>query len=105
MTTQRPSDSPVRHPEQAPDPTTLIQALQEGSRQIMAHGDFKETAQAIYSILKKYLGSVAGYVALVSMDEKNNELLFLDAGGLACRVDPTLPNAGTGDARRGLPQR
>jgi PAS domain S-box-containing protein len=72
-------------------PTALIQALQEGSRQIMAGGDFKETAQAIYTILKKYLGSAAGYVALLSKDEKDNELLFLDAGGLSCRVDPSLP--------------
>ena len=57
----------------------------------MAPGDFKETAQAIYTILKKYLGSAAGYVALLSKDEQTNELLFLDAGGLSCRVDPALP--------------
>jgi PAS domain S-box-containing protein len=30
-------------------------------------------------------------VALLSKDEKTNELLFLDAGGLSCRVDPALP--------------
>ncbi len=72
-------------------PTALLQALQESSRQIMAHDDFKETARAIYTILKKYIGSGGGYVALLSKDEKANELLFLDAGGLSCRMDPTLP--------------
>ena len=34
---------------------------------------------------------MAGYVALLSKDEQTNELLFLDAGGLPCRVDPSLP--------------
>ncbi len=91
MTSQRQSTPPALNPGERINPSGLIQALQEGSRQIMAHGDFKETARAIYSILKKYLGSKAGYVALLSKDEKTNELLFLDAGGLSCRVDPALP--------------
>jgi PAS domain S-box-containing protein len=91
MNTQNLSDPPPHKPGQNSNPDALIQALQEGSRQIMAHGDFKETARAIYTILKKYLGSVAGYVALLSRDEQTNELLFLDAGDLPCRVDPTLP--------------
>ena len=30
-------------------------------------------------------------MALLSKDEQANELLFLDAGGLPCRVDPRLP--------------
>ena len=92
MTTQNQSNPPpLNPPGQSPDPAGLIQALQEGSRQVLAHDDFRETARAIYTILKKYLGSAAGYVALLSQDEQTNELLFLDAGGLPCRVDPTLP--------------
>ena len=85
------SDPPSPAPGPGSNPAALIQALRESSRQVLAHADFKETAQAIYIILKKYLGAVAGYVALLSKDEKSNELLFLDAGGLPCRVDPNLP--------------
>ncbi len=91
MTTQDHSNQPPINSGQSPNPAGLIQALQEGSRQVLAQADFKETARAIYTILKKYLGTVGGYVALLSKDEQTNELLFLDAGGLPCRVDPTLP--------------
>ena len=91
MPTQNQSNQPPFNPGQSPNPAGLIQALQEGSRQVLAQDDFKESARAIYTILKKYLGTVAGYVALLSKDEQSNELLFLDAGGLPCRVDPTLP--------------
>ena len=105
MTTQNQSNPPPLNPGQSPNPAGLIQALQEGSRQIMAHGDFKETARAIYTILKKYLGSVAGYVALLSKDEQTNELLFLDAGGLILPGGPDPAHAGSGNARRGLPHR
>ena len=91
MPTQNQSNQPPFNPGQSPNPAGLIQALQEGSRQVLAQDDFKESARAIYTILKKYLGTVAGYVALLSKDEQSNELLFLDAGGLPCRMDPTLP--------------
>jgi len=36
------------------------------------------------------IGATAGYVALLSKDGTENELLFLDAGGLPCTVDPSL---------------
>jgi PAS domain S-box-containing protein len=91
MRSQKTSTPPSPEPGPGSIPAALIQALQESSRQVLAHVDFKETAQAIYIILKKYLGAVAGYVALLSKDGRSNELLFLDAGGLTCRVDPNLP--------------
>ena len=91
MTTQRQSNPPPLDSGQDANQAALIEALREGSRQVLARTDFKETAQAIYTILKKYLGTLGGYVALLSKDEQTNELIFLDAGGLPCRVDPTLP--------------
>jgi PAS domain S-box-containing protein len=91
MTTQRQSNPPSPKPDPDPTPAALIQALHEGSRQVLAQVDFKETAQAIYFILKKYLGAVAGYVALLSKDGQSNDLLFLDVGGFPCRLDPNLP--------------
>ena len=36
-------------------------------------------------------GAVSGYVALLSEDGHENEVLFLEAGGLPCTVDPELP--------------
>ena len=40
---------------------------------------------------KELIGATAGYVALLSKDGKQNEVLFLDSGGLPCTVDPSLP--------------
>ncbi len=36
-------------------------------------------------------GATSGYVALLSDDGQENEVLFLEAGGLPCSVDPGLP--------------
>ena len=36
-------------------------------------------------------GAKSGYVALLSKDGEENEVLFLEAGGLPCDVDPSLP--------------
>jgi len=44
-----------------------------------------------FDILKETLGVAAGYVALLSPNGTENEVLFLDAGGLDCTVDQTLP--------------
>ncbi|MBI5583678.1 MAG: PAS domain S-box protein [Deltaproteobacteria bacterium] len=82
--------SPPGRPRE-PGSQAIILALQEGSRQILAHDDFKETAAVIYRILKKLLGTTAGYVALLSKGGLENDLLFLDAEGLPCAVDRSLP--------------
>jgi PAS domain S-box-containing protein len=37
------------------------------------------------------IGATSGYVALLSKDGTENEVVFLDSGGLSCRVDPRLP--------------
>jgi PAS domain S-box-containing protein len=69
----------------------IIRALQESSRQILAHDDFQKTAEVIYRILKNLLGAAAGYVALLSPDGLDHNLLFLDSGELPRAVDPSLP--------------
>lgn len=66
-------------------------ALLEGSRAILEYHEFKDAAHAIFNSCKNLIGATAGYVALLKKDEINNELLFLDAGGLPCTVDPALP--------------
>lgn len=68
-----------------------ISALLESARTILKYHDFSYTAREIFDSCKKLIGASAGYVALLSADGSENEVLFLDAGGLPCTVDPNLP--------------
>jgi len=61
------------------------------SRAVLEYGDFPTTARAIFDTAKELIGATAGYVALLSPDGSENELLFLDAGGRSCSVDTSLP--------------
>ncbi|MCD6393147.1 MAG: PAS domain S-box protein, partial [Planctomycetes bacterium] len=70
---------------------TEAAALLEGARAVLRYREFEPTARAIFDICKELTGATAGYVALMSADGTENEVLFLDAGGRACRVDPDLP--------------
>ena len=66
-------------------------ALLEASRAILEQSDFKLTARRIFDSCKKLTGATAGYVALLNREGTENLVLFLDAGGLECTVDPSLP--------------
>ena len=66
-------------------------ALLECSQAIFIHREFQQTARSIFDSAKDLIGATAGYVALLSEDGMENEVLFLDDGGLPCTVDPTLP--------------
>ena len=68
-----------------------IGALLKGSRAILEYGKFNDAARAIFGFCKNIIGAIGGYVALLSQDGAENELLFLDSGGLLCTVDPSLP--------------
>lgn len=68
-----------------------ISALLQGSRAILKHRKFEDAARAIFDSCKELIGATAGYVALFSGEGSENEVLFLDAGGLPCSVDPSLP--------------
>ncbi|MHC5077289.1 MAG: GAF domain-containing protein [Planctomycetota bacterium] len=65
-------------------------ALLECSQTIPIHRNFEQTARSIFDSAKDLIGATAGYVALLSEDGMENEVLFLDDGGLACTVDPNL---------------
>jgi PAS domain S-box-containing protein len=67
------------------------EALLEAARAIMRHQTFRDAAQSIFDICKNFTGATSGYVALLSKDGTENEVLFLDAGGLPCTVDQSLP--------------
>jgi PAS domain S-box-containing protein len=68
-----------------------ISALLTASRAVLQNKEFPDSARAIFDGAKQLIGATAGYVALLSKDGKQNEVLFLDAGGLPCTVDPSLP--------------
>jgi PAS domain S-box-containing protein len=70
---------------------TEIEALIEGSKAILKYHDFSGAAQAIFDICKDIIGATSGYISLLSKDKSNNEVVFLDSGGLPCTVDPALP--------------
>lgn len=57
----------------------------------MVNMSFEQAARGLFDACKAITGATAGYVALLSEDGKENEVLFLDAGGRDCTVDPHLP--------------
>ncbi|MBI5343008.1 MAG: PAS domain S-box protein [Deltaproteobacteria bacterium] len=68
-----------------------LTALLEGSRSVLTRREFQDAAQSIFLSCKNLFGAAAGYVALLSSDGAENEIAFLDPGGLPCTVDPSLP--------------
>lgn len=68
-----------------------ISALLESANAVTKYPDFKDSARSIFDSCKNLIGASAGYVALLNQDGTENEVLFLDSGGLPCTVDPYLP--------------
>lgn len=68
-----------------------VAALLEASKAILEHHEFKKAARFIFDSCKNLIGAPAGYIALLSKEGSENEVLFLDSGGLSCMVDPELP--------------
>lgn len=68
-----------------------ISALLEASSVVLTYRAFPATARAIFDISKKLIGASGGYVALLNEDGTNNDVLFLDSGGMPCTVDTSLP--------------
>lgn len=66
-------------------------ALMAGSKDVLGRKGFEDAARAIFDHCTKLIGATSGYVALLSDDGYENEVLFLEAGGLPCTVDPALP--------------
>ena len=68
-----------------------LEALIKGAKSVLAQKGFTDSAQAIFNYCKELIGATSGYVALLSNDGMENEVLFLEAGGLPCDADPELP--------------
>ncbi|PLX07824.1 MAG: hypothetical protein C0594_06280, partial [Marinilabiliales bacterium] len=67
-----------------------LNSLIETTKTILETSDFEQTATSIFNACKESMGAKAGYVALLSENGDENELLFLDDGGMPCSVDPNL---------------
>ncbi len=68
-----------------------LSALMKGSRSVLEEKQFIDSARAIFDYCKELLGATSGYIALLSEAGAENEVLFLESGGLPCSVDPSLP--------------
>lgn len=66
-------------------------SLLAAARAVLEYQDFEKAARAIFDISRDLIGATSGYVALLSSDGAENEVLFLDSGGLPCTVDESLP--------------
>ncbi len=68
-----------------------LNAVIRAARAILEKKNFTEAARAIFDRCREMTGAASGYVALLSEDGAENELLFLEAGGMPCTVDTNLP--------------
>lgn len=66
-------------------------ALLEGARAVLEYREFKDAARSILESCKNLIGATAGHVALLTKDGRENEVLFLESGGLPYTFDSTLP--------------
>ncbi len=68
-----------------------VSALLKSAEAVLKYQNFEDSARAIFNSCKELTGASAGYIALLSSDGAENELVFLEAGGLPCNVDSSLP--------------
>jgi PAS domain S-box-containing protein len=86
---------PVREEQKRPVTVTRreseIRGLYEASRAVLDFHNFEETAKRIFEACKNIIGAISGYVALMGEGGMEQEVVFLDSGGMPCDVDPELP--------------
>jgi len=68
-----------------------IDGLLKCARAVLTSTSFEKTAREIFDVCCELTGARSGYVALLTETGEENEVLFLESGGLACTVDPELP--------------
>jgi PAS domain S-box-containing protein len=61
-----------------------------GHRKESAEISFHKITRRIFDKCCELTGATSGYIALLSPDGEENDVLFLEAGGLPCSVDPEL---------------
>lgn len=66
-------------------------ALLDAARAVLLHKHFAESAREIFDRCREVIGAPAGYIYLSDESGTQNEVVFLESGGLPCTVDPDLP--------------
>ncbi len=79
------------HMKNTPSPDQKVAALMACARTVLQQRSFPECARSLFDHCCRLTGAVSGYVALLSPDGHENEVLFLESGDLPCSVDPLLP--------------
>lgn len=68
-----------------------VSELLAATHTILNTSDFKVVARKVFDACARVIGAKAGYVALLTEEGLENELLFLESGGMECTVDENLP--------------
>ena len=68
-----------------------LELLLDGARTVLENDNFEKSARKIFDYCRMVTRARSGYVALLSKDGQENQVLFLESGGLPCTVDPELP--------------
>ncbi len=71
--------------------TNEMEALLDAAKAVLKYQDFSHASKKIFDACAKAVGATAGYVALLSEDGEENNVVFLESGGRPCTVDPALP--------------
>lgn len=73
-----------------------VEALLEGSRSILRHRRFEESARTIFDACRRITGAPVGYVALVNRDATQIEPVFVESGGTPgpSQPSPAIPLRG-----------
>lgn len=68
-----------------------LSSVVKASRSVLEAKSFIHSARSIFDLARDITGAESGYIALLSATGEENEVLFLESGGLPCTVDPSLP--------------
>jgi len=66
-------------------------SLWDAAKSILNNREFEVSARIIFDEACRMTGATSGYVALLNESGEENDVLFLEAGGKECTVDPELP--------------
>lgn len=78
-----------------PEPTAArereLAGLLAAAQAVLKHRSFAAAARVIFDHCRDLIGAPAGYISLSNEAGDANEVVFLEAGGLPCNVDPLAP--------------
>ena len=89
--TQQKVNPPQNEPRLKEVSSREFYSLWTAAQAILLHRNFAASARIIFDEACRMTGATSGYVALLSDTGEENEVLFLEAGGKPCTVDPNLP--------------